>query len=250
MSIADIHAKIDAAISNGGGTPQMAEFLKHIMSAESGGDRCAKNTRSSATGIFQFIDSTWNACGGGDKYDVATQCRNAVTLAKKNEAALVKVLGREPDAGEFYLAHFAGAAGAAAVLQANPGTRLRDIPIMRQAIGSNPHIANFTAGELRAWTSRKMGGALSLSGGGDMEEERGAREQFLRDQGMSEDAIKHMDVFSKVFVALFMSIMDKAMKAAPATNIAQNTEQLPSPQTPPVQRQASAYTRSAVPAHA
>jgi hypothetical protein len=236
MSKEQVHAEIDNAVRQGGGTTSMASFLKRIANAESSCDANARNCRSSAKGIFQFIDSTWEANGGGNVWDVATQCRNAVTLAKKNEAALVAVLGREPNAGEYYLAHFAGPAGAKAVLQASPDTHLSDIPIMRAACRSNPHIRNFTAGQLRAWTAGKMGDSVSLSGGGTPEEERESREAFLRENTTLNDGqIKGMDIMGQIFVALFMSIMSKAIEK-PAQEVTTPTvalnESLPSPRTP------------------
>ena len=224
MSKEQVHAAIDNAVSQGGGTASMAVFLKKIANVESGCDANARNCRSSAKGIFQFIDSTWEANGGGNVWDVATQCRNAVTLAKKNEAALVAVLGREPNAGEYYLAHFAGAAGAKAAIEAAPGTQLSEIPIMRAACRSNPHIRNFTAGELRAWAAGKMGDRVSLRGGGTPEEERKSREEFLlRNTSMTNDQIKGMDVMGQLFLALFMGIMSKAFEKLPAQALSEGT---------------------------
>lgn len=236
MSAAQVYAQIDEAVRQGGGTQSMASFLKRIAKAESGCDVNAKNPCSTAKGIFQFINSTWQDNGGGNVWDVATQCRNAVTLAKKNEAALIAVLGREPNAGEYYLAHFAGETGAKAVLKASPGTYLRDIPIMRAACESNPTIRNFTAGQLRAWTAGKMGDRVSLSGGGTPDEERESREEFLlRNTSMTHSQIKDTDVMGQLFLALFMSIMSKAFEKpaqeVTAPTIASN-EPLPSPRTP------------------
>lgn len=255
MNITQIHAQIDQAVRQGGGTPAMASYLKHIMNAESSGKVCARNPNSSAKGLFQFIDSTWQACGGGDVWDVATQCRNAVTLAHQNERMLRSVIrDRELTAGDYYLAHFAGPAGAKAVLEASADTHVRDIPIMRAACKSNPHIRNFTAGQLRAWAAGKMGEEISLSGGGDLSAEEESRRRFLRENTpLAEGQIDSMDVMGQLFMALFMGIMSKALEQQPAAEKAPVTiaanEPLPSPTpTPASTRPAASRSSAPIPA--
>jgi len=118
----------------------------------------AKARTSSASGLYQFIDSTWLATldrhganygmggiaqaidmrGGRARvadpatrsqimalrYDPEVASTMAGALAQDNRDALLPVLGREPDASELYLAHFLGAAGAGKFLSAlamNPG---------------------------------------------------------------------------------------------------------------------------------
>lgn len=254
MNITQIHSQIDQAVRQGGGSSAMANFLKHIAHAESGGNAHARNPNSSAKGIFQFIDSTWQASGGGDVWDVATQARNVVRLTQANERTLRSVLRREPTAGEYYLAHFAGPGGAAAVLEASAGTHLRDIPIMRAAMRSNPHIRNFTAGQLRAWAAGKMGEEISLSGGGELSAEEESRRRFLRENTpLAEGQIGSMDVMGQLFVALFMGIMSKALEQQPAAEKAPVTiaanEPLPSPTpTPASTRPAASRSSAPVPA--
>jgi hypothetical protein len=126
---------------------------------ESGLNPRAKARTSSATGLFQFLDNTWLGTlkrhgarfglgpiadeiqiGAGGRVHVPDQGqRNAILalrndpriaslmaagLAEDNRAALEPVLGRAPDHGELYLAHFLGAGGARQFLtelQRNPG---------------------------------------------------------------------------------------------------------------------------------
>jgi soluble lytic murein transglycosylase-like protein len=40
-----------------------------VMACESGGNPTAQNTRSSAGGLFQFLDGSWKRWGNGPKYD-------------------------------------------------------------------------------------------------------------------------------------------------------------------------------------
>ena len=108
----------------------------------------AKAGTSSAAGLYQFTGSTWlqtlgrhgaahglgwagDAISGGRvtdpgqrasimalRYDPDASALMAGELANDNRTALIGVLGREPDAGELYLAHFLGAGGASQFLTA------------------------------------------------------------------------------------------------------------------------------------
>jgi hypothetical protein len=106
----------------------------------------ARAGTSSATGLFQFIDSTWldmvrrhgHAHGLGSQAaalqrgaDAATRreilalrgdaelsARMAGELARENAAALQARLGRAPNAGELYAAHVMGSGGAARLIEA------------------------------------------------------------------------------------------------------------------------------------
>ena len=265
MNIAQIHAQIDQAVRQGGGSPQMENYLRRSMNAESAGDTQAENRRSTATGLFQFIDSTWRAYGGGGNiFNVTDQCNAMVRLTLDNERTLTRVLGRAPTPGEYYLAHFAGPGGAEAVLEASPDTRLQDIPIMRAACRSNPHIRNFTAGQLRAWTAGRMDEEVSLSGGGDLEEERRSRRQFMRDNReavqqttgalLSDEQINSMDVMGQLFTALFMAVMSRALEQ-PQQGVTTNMTMasadgsVPPPErTPPPASRLAAAERSGAPA--
>lgn len=151
-------ARTQAAIAHGArATGTDFNYLLAQAKLESGLDPDAKASTSSATGLFQFIDSTWLATldrhgaahgmewasgaihrrGGhhfvtdpalrqqifGLRHNPAVASVMAGALAQDNRAALLPVLGREPDAAELYLAHFLGAGGATSfltALRANP----------------------------------------------------------------------------------------------------------------------------------
>lgn len=105
--------------------PAVAMTIAKLENAK--GDPNAKNPRSSAYGIFQFIDSTWAAEGGApDKRgDLDEQVRIGIQHIKKNTDALRNALGREPTPAEVYLAHQQGIGGATALLSATgPQTAL------------------------------------------------------------------------------------------------------------------------------
>jgi len=106
----------------------------------------ARAGTSSATGLFQFIDSTWldmvrrhgaqHGLGqqaaalqrGADaetrreilalRSDPELSARMAGELARENAAALESRLGRTPSAGELYAAHVMGSGGAARLIEA------------------------------------------------------------------------------------------------------------------------------------
>ncbi|MFM5894813.1 MAG: transglycosylase SLT domain-containing protein [Novosphingobium sp.] len=109
---------------------------------ESSFNPAAKAATSSAAGLYQFTGSTWlqtlgrhgaehgmdwasGAISGGRvgdpalrgaildmRFDPDAAALMAGELANDNRMALTGVLGREPDAGELYLAHFLGIGGA------------------------------------------------------------------------------------------------------------------------------------------
>ncbi len=134
-------------------------YLLAQAEIESALDPDAKAATSSATGLYQFIDSTWlntvkkhgarfglgamadqiGISAGGSAHVADPAQRAAILalrsdpqvaslmaagLAEDNRAHLAPVLGREPDHAELYLAHFLGSGGAArflSELQADPG---------------------------------------------------------------------------------------------------------------------------------
>lgn len=98
---------------------------------ESGFRSNIKASTSSASGLFQFISSTWKRMLSkyGSKYGIAPNTpptdprANALMAAeylKENEKELTKVIDRPLTDADFYAAHFMGAGGAKKLLTANP----------------------------------------------------------------------------------------------------------------------------------
>ncbi len=126
------------------------DYLMAQAKLESSFDPDARARTSSASGLYQFIDSTWLATldrhgaslglgGAADavairggrhvvtdpalrgqimalRFDPQASALMAGALATDNAAALAPVLGRQPDAAELYMAHFLGAGGASRFL--------------------------------------------------------------------------------------------------------------------------------------
>ena len=145
------------------------DYLLAQAKLESGLDPHAKAGTSSATGLFQFIDSTWTrmvdrhgskhgmewadrAIGPGGsiadpaagaqvmslRYDADASSLMAAELVRENADGLRGSLGREPEPAELYLAHFLGLGGAQqflGALGANPDQSA--VALMPQAARAN-----------------------------------------------------------------------------------------------------------------
>jgi hypothetical protein len=140
------------------------------MSAESSGRADAKNPRSSATGLFQFVEGTWK--GLMRKYpelgltpegrtDPAQQKRAMEKFTQNNIQSLRKA-GLPVTNGTLYLAHFAGDGGAKAVMQADSKLSVRDtLNRMKDGHGddvikANPFLEGKSNAWLIRWAERKM----------------------------------------------------------------------------------------------
>lgn len=110
-------------------------YLYRVAQVESGGNPNARNPRSSAGGLYQFIDSTAKQYGLQDRFDPiqAADAMGRLTLDNRNH--LSRLLGRAPSEAELYLAHQQGAGGAARLLQ-NPHANAAQI-VGSNAVGLN-----------------------------------------------------------------------------------------------------------------
>lgn len=146
-----------------------------IRGPESGGNDAAVNALgSSASGRYQFIESTFvglfrQEYGVSDaaarqawqtrRFEPEVQERLMDRLLDQNAAAL-RAGGFEPSTGNLYLAHFAGSDTAVKLLRADPSTPVSSF-FSRQAIAQNPTYlgGGKTVGQaIEAITSRVGGG--------------------------------------------------------------------------------------------
>lgn len=99
--------------------------MVRIAQIESGLNPNAKNPNSSASGLFQFINSTGRQYGLTNPFDAEQNTAAAMRFTSDNVSGLKRMLGRDPTPGEIYLAHQQGLGGAKQLL-ANP-----DVPAAR-----------------------------------------------------------------------------------------------------------------------
>lgn len=92
-----------------------------VMGLESRGKANAQNPNSSANGLFQIIDSTWEELGGGDRNDEATQIRNGVAYLAKVKAQMKSSTGLDPSPAEIYMGHMLGPKGGLSLMTAAQG---------------------------------------------------------------------------------------------------------------------------------
>jgi hypothetical protein len=153
---------------------------EHIIKVESNGNADAKNKRSSATGLGQFVNETWlilirahrpDLVKGRSEGEILEMRRDAavareITLrfTERNARALKK-RGLPVTPGALYLAHFAGSAGAVAILsadgQADAATVMAGADVTRRTdreklVKLNPFLERLTIAGLRLWADRKM----------------------------------------------------------------------------------------------
>lgn len=130
-----------------------ANYLAQTAKIESNFDPNAKNPNSSATGLLQFTAPTARQYGLTNPRDPIASIDAGARLAADNKATLTRALGREPTAGELYLAHQQGGGGASKLLS-NPNARAADL-VGADAVRLNGGNLNMTAGEFaRRWTSK------------------------------------------------------------------------------------------------
>lgn len=148
-----------------------------IIGNESSGDPNAKNPKSTATGLGQFISGTWLAMIRKHRPDLAQGRTEAEILALRRDPAISREMTTRytEDNGAFlegqglpvteatlYLAHFAGPGGAANILRADPGATVESV-LGADVVRANPFLRDMTAGDLIEWAARKMGGDAPVS---------------------------------------------------------------------------------------
>ncbi|MEP4030029.1 transglycosylase SLT domain-containing protein [Roseibium polysiphoniae] len=189
MLIADtasIASRIEQAFQSAStSTGTSFDYLVKTAARESSFNPTAKAATSSATGLFQFIESTWletmKEAGpkhGLEKYsdqiqrtssgkyrvsdpavrqeildlrkdpDIASVMAGALT--QKNAAHLSRKLGRQPSEGELYMAHFLGAGGANRLIRASEdNAEMRADKLFPSQARANKSIFYHSNGEAR-----------------------------------------------------------------------------------------------------
>lgn len=132
----------------------VTRYVNNVVKAESGGRANAKNPLSSATGLGQFIESTWVDQFQKAFPDRAASMSRETILALRADAEISRALienyarenagilrqaGISVNEAALHLAHFLGPQGAVAVLTAKAGTPVSQV-LGQDAINANPTI--------------------------------------------------------------------------------------------------------------
>ena len=162
------------------GNGAVKAIVERIIVVESDGDSNAKNKRSSATGAGQFLDETWlemirtyrrDLVGDRSEKEILELRRDPaltraiMTRLVEQNAAMLKKRGLPVTPGTLYLTHFAGPAGALAVLSvsenADAASRMASADATGRTtrdklVNANPFLKELTDGDLKNWANRKM----------------------------------------------------------------------------------------------
>ncbi|MEM1149077.1 MAG: LPD38 domain-containing protein [Pseudomonadota bacterium] len=150
------------------------DYLQKTIQRESAGRADAKNPRSSAEGLGQFIDSTWLATVRQHAPEVANDKSDAEILALKTDdspggvafqrrmlaaftddnARGLAAAGVDVTPGNLYLAHFLGLGGARAALGAADGAKVADV-MPASVVDANPFLRDWSIGKLKDWAASK-----------------------------------------------------------------------------------------------
>jgi hypothetical protein len=155
-------------------------LVERIIAVESVGDPNARNGRSTAKGFGQFLDETWLELMRAYRPDLAhgrsdremLDLRREPILAREmtmrfveRNAAMLMQRGLPVTAGTVYLAHFAGGAGAVAILSAPDNADAALVIASADSTGrtkrerlvrANPFLEHFTVADLKVWADRKI----------------------------------------------------------------------------------------------
>ena len=160
----------------GGGTQvatdgsAVEKLVDQIIRVESGGNATAKNPLSSATGLGQFISSTWLRMMKQYRPDLAstmsqedllalrfdpTISREMVTALAREGESYLRARGHQITAGRLYLCHFLGAEGANIVLSAADDQLVGDV-MGAGVVKANPFLVGRTVAYIKEWAELKM----------------------------------------------------------------------------------------------
>ena len=157
----------------------IASLVERIVQAESSGCATLKNKRSTATGTAQFLDETWLRLIRTHRPELALRTERDVLEMRRDpelsreitarfaqqNAEILRKRGFSVTPGTLYLSHFAGSAGAVAILSAPETADAAATMANADATGrstrdkivyANPFLKRFTVSDLKSWAERKM----------------------------------------------------------------------------------------------
>ena len=189
------------------GSGNYTRILNRVVGAESTGDPNAKNTKSSATGLGQFIDETWLNTVAKHAPELMKGRSPAQVLAlrtdpeiskrmldgfTKDNIAVLKAQGVPVNGNTIYMAHHFGVDKVKEVLNAPANTPVESL-FKTKVLNANSHLKEArTAAGVRAIIAKKMGSEGNLAADGL--DTPVAKETATK----AEDAIKQAAAIKKV----------------------------------------------------
>lgn len=141
-------------------------YLKLIERIESNGQIHVKNPTTSASGLFQFIESTWKGYGGkwgtnpnkafGGLFPDRTEQESRFKAFTLDNAKALQKNGIAINSATLYAAHFLGWPGAVKILKAPNQTPIEQVTTPGQR-KHNPSILKSRVQDFKAWLARKTG---------------------------------------------------------------------------------------------
>ena len=132
------------------------DYYSILANIESGNNPNAKNSRSSASGLFQFTKKTWEKLGfdWGDRFNVIKQHEAVGNLTEQN-ASILDGAGIAITKGSLYAAHFLGVGTAKKALTARDDATLLSV-VGQDVIDANPTLSGFSIGQFKGWLGGKV----------------------------------------------------------------------------------------------
>ena len=133
---------------------------------------------SSATGLFQTLDSTFKAMGGKNKFDGNDQINAGLNYYKHNADIFRNEFGRDPSGLEVYFMHFFGEGGGPVFLKAkdnelfvdvatrwSKGTKKKTAREVASGITNSHGFQNMTVGQVKAKYQKRWNEVAKQYGG-------------------------------------------------------------------------------------
>jgi hypothetical protein len=172
FSPAEVAGGVSANLRHG----ERSRYRSMVRAAESAGNDRAQAGTSTAYGRYQVIKSTW--LNWYQQRYPGTGLTPEQIYAKRADGALQEVFmddftaanaralraaGVPETADNLYLAHFLGPSDAARVLSADPNAPIAGLVRGKSIAANRSVLEGKTAGEVREWAARKMGGEASAA---------------------------------------------------------------------------------------
>ena len=204
------------------------DYYASIRAAESGGNDTAKNPNSTATGRYQFIQSTWDGLRAkhpelgltaNGRLDPEQQERAIRAFTEDNAKTLIRA-GVAVTNGTLYAAHFLGAGTAAKVLRAGLDQSMSSL-VGAGVMAANKFLNGKTVGDFIAWAEDKAGGQAPQPAGQPGGQPGGVRALLaIEDPDVRASAMQEYQLWSGQFAAEEKARQDAAQQSAFAQIVA------------------------------